>query len=587
MKLRLADDLALPPEAVTQTFGILGMRGSGKSNAGVVMAEEMYRAGLHWVALDPKGDWWGIRSGADGKSSGLPVVIFGGRHGDVPLEATGGALVADVILEHTLTCVLDLSQFSEGDKIRFLAGVGREEGFAGRLYRRKGEQQAPMHLFFEEADDYLPQKAMRDKAKLLHDCSRLLLWGRASGIGGTAISQRSARIHKDVLTQIDTLIVFRTAAPQDRKAILGWVEHHGQSQKLIDSLPGLHSGTGWVWSPEWLQTMQRVKFLRRSTFDSGATPVLGKTARRPATLADVDVGALSQRMVETIKRAEAEDPRHLKRRIGELEAELRRKPQVLKPAIIERIQVPVLTGAQLKEFRQLAVQWEKTSPAIGQLADLVARGVAATAAVQQVLEGVQKHANGTKTAPQVDVAPAVRADYAPRRVAIPPIEGAPKVHAGARAMLGALAQAGSQGLDRQTLAVRAVVAGKGGTFTTYLGRLFSQGLAHAAGGRIALTADGLQRARHDDAPGTPGDLIAAWMRKSGMHDGARRMLQALVEVYPKGLTREELGERAGVMMTGGTFTTYLGRLRSRGLIEVHRGDVMASAALFFAEEARR
>ena len=91
-KLHIADNLTLPLDAVTQTFGIIGMRGSGKSNAAVVLAEEMFRAKLHWVAIDPKGDWWGMRSSRDGKHPGLPIVVFGGQHGDVPLEPSSGPL---------------------------------------------------------------------------------------------------------------------------------------------------------------------------------------------------------------------------------------------------------------------------------------------------------------------------------------------------------------------------------------------------------------------------------------------------------------------------------------------------------------
>lgn len=75
-ELRLGEDLALPLEAVTETFAILAKRRAGKSNAAVVLAEEMFAAGLPWVAVDPKGDWWGIRASGDGP--GLAVVVFGG-----------------------------------------------------------------------------------------------------------------------------------------------------------------------------------------------------------------------------------------------------------------------------------------------------------------------------------------------------------------------------------------------------------------------------------------------------------------------------------------------------------------------------
>src|SRR3954447_21040619 len=112
-QLHISPDLALPLDAVTETFGILAKKGAGKSNAAVVMAEEMYDAGVPWVAVDPKGDWWGLRSSGDGKGPGLPIVVFGGRHGDVPLEPTAGNLIADLVLAERLTCVLDVSEFSK------------------------------------------------------------------------------------------------------------------------------------------------------------------------------------------------------------------------------------------------------------------------------------------------------------------------------------------------------------------------------------------------------------------------------------------------------------------------------------------
>jgi DNA-binding IclR family transcriptional regulator len=58
------------------------------------------------------------------------------------------------------------------------------------------------------------------------------------------------------------------------------------------------------------------------------------------------------------------------------------------------------------------------------------------------------------------------------------------------------------------------------------------------------------------------------------------MLEALVQVYPKGLTRDELGERTGYTASGGTFGTYLGTLRRNGLIDVDGDQVRTSEALF-------
>lgn len=307
--------LTLPTNSVSRTFAILAMRGAGKSNAEVVMAEQMYHAGLPWVAIDPKGDWWGIRSSADGKGAGLPIPIFGGLRGDVPLEVGSGSFMAELIFEHNLTCLLDVSQFSKGEQIKFLTD------FAERLYRLHQANPQPRHIFMEEAEEYLPQRVPANMARCVGAWSKLIKLGRSFGLGATIATQRSASLNKDALTQVDTLIVLRTPAKWDRKAIEGWVEAHAISTELMESLPSLGDGEAWIWSPHVLQMVERVQLGRRTTFDSGATPEMGK-ARKVASLADVDLGAVRSKMAETIEKVRAMDPKALNARIRELEADL-------------------------------------------------------------------------------------------------------------------------------------------------------------------------------------------------------------------------------------------------------------------------
>jgi hypothetical protein len=53
--LRIAADLVLPPEAVTQTFDILAMRGSGKTYTAAVKVEERVKAALPVAVVDSIG----------------------------------------------------------------------------------------------------------------------------------------------------------------------------------------------------------------------------------------------------------------------------------------------------------------------------------------------------------------------------------------------------------------------------------------------------------------------------------------------------------------------------------------------------
>jgi hypothetical protein len=50
------------------------------------MAEEMVRAKAHIACVDPIGNWWGLRVGADGKSPGLPITVIVST-GDIGPEA--------------------------------------------------------------------------------------------------------------------------------------------------------------------------------------------------------------------------------------------------------------------------------------------------------------------------------------------------------------------------------------------------------------------------------------------------------------------------------------------------------------------
>lgn len=64
-------------------------------------------------------------------------------------------------------------------------------------------------------------------------------------------------------------MAFRNVAPQDRKALKEWVEHHsadGDFDAFMASLPSLPTGEGWVWSPEFMGIFERIKIRTRETF---------------------------------------------------------------------------------------------------------------------------------------------------------------------------------------------------------------------------------------------------------------------------------------------------------------------------------
>lgn len=578
--LKLSPDLSLPPEAVTQTFGILAVRGAGKSNLAVAMAEEMTKAGLHWTAIDPKGDWWGVRSSADGKGPGFPVVIFGGRHGDVPLEPGSGELIADMIVGERLTSVLDVSEFTDGERNRFLAA------YADRLYRRKNETQDPTHVFADECDEYIPQKPLREQVMVVHYFQRLVKMGRSRGIGTSLISQRSAVINKNVLTQTENLIVLRTTAPQDRAAVEAWIEHHDAKADILGSLPGLDNGEAWVWSPHFLKKVIRTRIRRRETFDSGATPSVKSHGRAPATLADVDLGALRDKMAATIERAKAEDPKHLKARVGQLERELAAakaiKPAAARPEVRE---IPALKPSEIKTLQAVAAKFEEAGAALAK-----AGGSAIAIAKNLVCEVDRAQALTKKVNPydmrefSTPLAKAVREATEAREI-VPGIVASPAkrepgdISDGERRLLQVLDQFSPRRLTRTELALWSVMTPGGGTFRTYLPNVKKRGLVDDDGSTLGLSA--LGRKELEDRETRRFDLqdvVFAWREKVAA--GEFKLFDILFNEFPRGLKRQELAERAGMTFGGGTFRTYAPSIKRKGLIEDIDGLLYASRAFF-------
>jgi DNA helicase HerA-like ATPase len=275
--LRIARDQTLPLAYVGQRSAVLGMSGSGKSNASVVLAEEMHRAGAPWVAIDPKGDWYGVRSSRDGKGPGLDVPVIGGEYGDLPLHVDAGARLGELAAVGKLRGVIDTSLFeSNADQARFMSAFGRA------LLRHC---KTPIHVFCDECDEYMPQPGSGGRlegpaAECVHVWKLVARRGRSKGIGFTLASQRTALVNKTCLYQCENLIAMRMVGKHDKAAIESWLSQIGDAKELLKSLPLLEDGEGWVWSPQRLKIMRRVKFRRRETFDSGRTPEVAEALVR-------------------------------------------------------------------------------------------------------------------------------------------------------------------------------------------------------------------------------------------------------------------------------------------------------------------
>jgi hypothetical protein len=290
MQLNLGS-MQLPLNAATKTFAILAKRGAGKSYTGAVMAEEFHKNNIPFVVFDPIDVWWGLRLAKDGKARGLPVVVFGLEHADIPLTRDMGREIAQTIVQENVSCVISTFGMPKIAQRHLIAEFAEELLNLNNL---------PRHVFIEEAHEFIPQKVFGALGKTFNAVSNLVVMGRNRGIGVTLINQRAATINKDVLTQLDTLLAFRSVGPQDRKALKEWVEYHaaaGDFEAFMHSLPSLPTGEGWIWSPEFLGRFERIKIRERETFHPDREKI-GDTFTMPE-LDQVDIQSFIERFATT------------------------------------------------------------------------------------------------------------------------------------------------------------------------------------------------------------------------------------------------------------------------------------------------
>jgi len=558
-KIHLANNLSFTPLIITEVIDILAKRGSGKTYLSTKLAEEMLDIGAQVVVIDPVGNWYGLRLGADGKpAGGMDIKVLGGRHGDVPLEASSGALVAHTLVETGMSAVLDVSMLNKPKQRNFITQ------FAETLLEQRKRHPAPMHIFWEEAYRFMPQKMTKgSKNQMLEATEELVTMGRNFGIGGTIIAQRSAQVSKTVLTQAGVLIAMNTNAPGDRKVIEGWVEYHGVEKQDLE-LSSLKKGDAYVWWPEEFGLL-RIHVSKKSTYDASSTPKFGES-QKDRELRPVDMDALRAAMAETIERVQGEDPRMLKREIAELRKKLAEAEAKAgqKEVVVETVEIPV-------------PDLEIARKSIKGLTDLAA-------ALQAHIDNAHEAKLNGKSTYRVVVPETKRktktvTQRPPKSSCSTQVDPDMKVKAGALRMLKAAGSAYPSGLTRSQICTAAGLKAKSGTAGNYWSSLKTSGLIEPIdGNRWAISEIGLGHLGDDlpEQPDSPEEKVEFWCEGGRLKGGAKEMLRFLFEHSDKAFTKEEFADACGFSYTSGTFSNYLSSLVTNNLAIREQGEYQIS-----------
>ncbi len=542
----------IPSAALASHIAILGKTGSGKTYAAKGIVEGILSEGGRVCIIDPTGAWYGLRSSASGKGAGFPIVIFGGSHADLPLGGAHGEAIAEIIGTSTDPAILDTSLMRVGERTRFFAD------FADALVRKN---KGPLHLIIDEAHLFAPQGKVSDpqSGAMLHAANNLVSLGRSRGLRIILITQRPAKLHKDSLTQVETLVALRLIAPQDRAAVEAWIKDNAdekQGREIIESLATLKTGQGWVWAPE-LRILERVTFPKIKTLDTSQAP--GEDgAENGAVLARIDKEAIQKRLEIVAADAVANDPARLKAEVIKLKRELATKPTA-----------PVIDPLALQEAEQR-----------GYLRGWTLGAQASKDAIKTAVMAFDLSLLGMPSAPEKRTPIVVRSAtngharpaVAPRRQSDDGI----KLPRAERRILTALAQY-PRGRTKNQVAVLAAYAVNGGGFNNAISALRTAGYLNGSGDHLEITDKGLAALGSYDPLPTGDDLLNHWLQQ--LPKAERESLRVLANRYPNALTKEELAAYAGYEASGGGFNNALSKLRTLELIS-GRGELKASDDLF-------
>jgi len=619
--LRIADKLSVPLSIVTAKTAILGMGGSGKSWLMMLLAEKFLEVHAQTVFLDPKGEAWGLRLMADGKTPAFPIPIFGGEHGDIPITPTMGRIVAEMIVERNYSAVIDVSEFTAQEHYQF------NYDFATRLFELKKKKPGAMSLMIDEAQDFIPQN-LSDKGmetKMLAAFNRVVKNLRSKGVGIVMASPRPQEVNKKSLNLSEVWFCFQMTGLSERETMEKYFleKDKEEAAKIKNLLPSLSVGLAHVWSPRLLKVSDQFNIGQRKTFDSSATPEVGARRVVARKLSVIDIGKLTESMKEVIDEAKAKDPdklleqiqlltserNDLAARVSNLEsrqAKSNDKPARVKTetkVVEKKIMVAGdLTRAEriVERIEKLQLELETTSNNLAEPLAVIAGVVhdarlANEAEVGKVIE--REPLFEVETVPGTPVQlgsrearklPTVTREYFERRHESAEVSSngdGDSLPEGERVILAAIAQH-QKGLTPKQ--VTAITGYKKSSRNTYLSRLRSKGCIISRDGRDVATGDGVRMLGSDYKPlPTHGRPLVEHLQKT-LPSGEWKCLQAILA--PSLAAYSNGGNRVGVTpariseVTGfekSSRNTYVSRLCSREVVERSDGNLYPNSILLY------
>ncbi|MFX1453740.1 MAG: ATP-binding protein [Promethearchaeota archaeon] len=290
-------DLELEKDFINKFIALLGVRGSGKSNSAAVLCENYLDNHVGISIIDIDGEYWGLKEKYE-------ILIVGGSKADIPLNVENGKILAKLVLENNIPIIIDLSETLKEERNQFLLDYLSELWFLEQKMRK-------VHiLIIEEAHEFIPQGI---QSELKERIEVLAKRGRKRGIGAVIVSQRAAKVEKDILTQAEMFFLHKVTFPTDFGV---YAELTGKSKTTIaNDLKNFKPGDIFL---KYSGNIEICSVREQNTFHAGFSPKLENNIQIP------DLKQLSKDLIETFQVA-SKQVLEEKNQIEKLEAKLKKK----------------------------------------------------------------------------------------------------------------------------------------------------------------------------------------------------------------------------------------------------------------------
>jgi hypothetical protein len=560
-------DIVLRSNALVQANS-----GGGKSWLLRRMIEQAFGK-VPQIVIDPEGEFSTLRAKFD--------FVLVGKGGDTPADLRSAELLAHRLLELGASAVVDLYEMSKTQRPFWVAA------FVQALVDAPKKLWRDLLVYVDEAHEMAPElgHGARESAgekTCRHALIDLAAKGRKRGYGVVAATQRLGKLSKDFAAELKNVLVGQTFIDVDRERASGSlgiakVDKATFFRDVKTLTPGRFYALGraFVLEPTLVMVGGVVtEHPEAGRRQSAPPPPTDKIRHLLPQLGDLPKEAEVKLATEKDLRAEVS---RLKASLSKLESQSKRPATVE----VERLPREVLAKVTeaIKKVEGVAnwamrlrehLKWNLEShvayleATLKECRDVSSRGKMVTR--QAGLPGEEIRATSSlKSSLRVSTSEERGEGGAKPDTSNQETRHLPK---GARDIVRVLSIRYPTLLTRTQLATLAGLSPNSGTFSTYISLLNTEGYLDNHDGKYGLSVAGTSwvEANFADCRSldeTPKDLLRLWSSKM---PGAAKNLLAIFAREHGPLDRSTVAGLVGMSPSSGTFSTYLSKLTSNGLV---------------------